>query len=240
MFRVTMQFGGKAIRKYTFDKEVIAIGRDNSCDIVIENIGASRRHATIETTEDGYVLADLKSHNGTFVEGEKVFHHLLKDADEFFIGKYCFLFEMLEPVVEAETDGVDEAKQAANGGGGSGGGAGPDMTFRLDRKEIERIMGHSARGSQPQLVQLAPETEKRTVHLDKAYYVLGKDDCAEIKVAGFLVPAKAAVLIRGDHGWRVIAVSKRFQLNGKHVADGPLADGDLLQLGARRFRFCQA
>ena len=87
MIRVTMQFGGKPIRKYTFDKPLISIGREQGCDIVVENIGASRRHATIEKTENGFVLTDLKSHNGTFVKGEKVFHHELTDSDEFFISE---------------------------------------------------------------------------------------------------------------------------------------------------------
>ena len=39
---------------------------------------------TIEKTPEGYVLEDLKSHNGTFVGGEKVFHHQLKETDEFY------------------------------------------------------------------------------------------------------------------------------------------------------------
>ena len=233
MFRVTMQFGGKSIRKYTFDKDVIAIGRDNSCDIVIENIGASRRHATIECTDDGYVLADLKSHNGTYVEGEKIFHHVLKDTDEFFIGKYCFVFEMLAPVVEAEDDGVEEPKSGPMG-------AGPDMTFRLDRKEIEKIIGNSSRGSAPQLVQIAPEDEKRTLLIEKAYYVVGSGATAEIKIPGWFSPSKAAVIIRGDHGFRVVSLSRRVKINGKHVSDSPLCDGDLLTCGRRRFRFCQA
>lgn len=230
MFRVTMQFGGKPVRKFTFDKELISIGRDTSCDIVIENIGASRRHATIERTTDGYVLADLKSHNGTYVQGEKVFHHRLGESDEFYIGKYCFAFEALEPVVECD-DGVEEAVAKAP--------AAPDMTFRLDKKDIDRIMSHSARGSKTQLVQIAPEGEKGSYDLEKAYITLGKGASCDVKLAGFFVPEIAGVVVRGDHGFRLLAPSSRCRINGAHKADAPLADGDLIQFGKRRYRFCQ-
>ncbi len=241
MFRVTMQFSGKPVKKFTFDKTMVAIGRDATCDIVIDNIGASRRHATIERTTEGYVLTDLKSHNGTFVNGEKVFHHQLRDSDEFFIGKYCFVFESLEPIVEVTGPGsgadamMPDAPAAAHTPASM-----PDMTFRLDRKEIERIIGNSARGSSPQLVQIAPETEKRTLSLDKAYYLVGTGPSCEIRVKGAFLPKIAGVVIRGDHGFRVVGLARSFRVNGKRVVDGPLADGDLVQVGGRRFRFCQA
>lgn len=229
MIRVTMQFGGKPVKKFTFDKEMVTIGRDHGCDIVIENIGASRRHAMIQRTEEGYVLADLKSHNGTFVGGEKVFHHQLTDSDEFFIGKYAFVFEQLDPVLEVDDGIQDEQPQIM-----------PDMTFRLDRKEIDKIIQTSVRGAQTQLVQLAPESAKRSLSLEKQYYVVGGDENAEIKLTGWFAPSKAAVLVKSEHGWRVLCLSSRFKVNGKHVADGAIADGDLLSCGKARFRFCQA
>lgn len=230
MFRVTMQFGGKAVRKYTFDKDVVAIGREAGCDIMVDNIGASRRHCTIEKTDEGYVLTDLKSHNGTFVNGEKIFHHVLSEADEFFIGKYAFGFEVLEPVVECG-DGVPEEAAAAPAA---------DMTFRLDRKDIERIIGTSSRGTAPQLVQVAPEGVSYKTSLEKAYHIIGKDEGCEVPVRGFFIPGKAAVILKGDHGFRVLGLSKKFRLNGEPISDSPLKDGDLLQIGPYRYRFCQA
>lgn len=230
MFRVTMTFGGKPIKKFTFDQPIIAIGRDATCEIVVENIGASRRHATIEKTPEGYILSDLKSHNGTFVGGQKVFHHQLRETDEFFIGKYAFQFEALDPVaVEVKAADAAPALPIA-----------ADMTFRLDRKDIERIIGTSQRGAATQLVQLAPDDEKKTIVLDKVYYVIGKHASAEVKIAGYFAPEKAGVIIKGEHGFRVLALSPKLLINGKHLDDGPLSDGDLIQVGRRRFRFCQA
>lgn len=230
MFRVIMRFGGKPVRKYTFDKPLVAIGRDETCDITLENIGASRRHATIEKTDDGYVLADLKSHNGTFIDGRKVEEHTLQEADEFVIGKYAFQFELLDPVVELE----DAPKSHVEGGGGSA-----DSTFRLERDQIESMINKSTRGSSSQLVQIAPVGDKKSMVLDKGYYVIGSCPSAEIKLSGLFAPSKAAIIIKGDHGYRVLGLARRFKLNGKKAPDRPLKDGDLLQCGGARFRFCQ-
>lgn len=233
MFRITMSFGGKPVKKFTFEKEQVTIGRDANCEIPIENIGASRRHAMVEHTPEGYVLSDLQSHNGTFVNGEKVFHHRLSDSDEFFIGKYSFQFEALEPVVAVATAEQPVQQSAPSAA------AMPDMTFRLDRKEIDRIMGLSARGAAPQLVQLSPDKEKKNLLLEKGYYVIGAGDTAEIKTPGLFAPAIAGVLVRTDHGWRALCLARKLKVNSKHVADAPLQDGDLIELGSRRFRFCQ-
>lgn len=229
MFRVTMTFGGKPVRKFTFDKELIAIGRDATCDIVVDNIGASRRHATIERTPEGYVLADLKSHNGTFVGGQKVFHHQLKDTDEFFIGKYAFCFEALEVVAAGAPAEPPPSLPAA-----------AEMTFRLDRKDIERLIGTSQRGAAPQIVQVAPEGERQTVRLDKVYVVIGADPSADVQVKGFMAPSKAALVIKSEVGFRLVVISPRIRVNGHRVSDTPLADGDLVTIGRRRWRFCQA
>jgi hypothetical protein len=124
----------------------------------------------------------------------------------------------------------------------SGGAAGamPDMTFRLERKEIERIMGTSARGSAAQIVQVAPAGQKFTQVMDKNYVTFGKAEHATIKVSGFMCPGVVAVLIKGDHGYRCLALSRKFKVNDRHIDDSPLVDGDLLQFGNRRYRFCMA
>jgi pSer/pThr/pTyr-binding forkhead associated (FHA) protein len=53
-------------------REVITIGRDQQNDIVITHPLASRRHATLEHDAHGYLVRDLKSTNGTFVNGQVI------------------------------------------------------------------------------------------------------------------------------------------------------------------------
>jgi hypothetical protein len=49
-----------------------SIGRDANCDLAIADMTVSRRHATLERTEDGWLLTDLESTNGTRVNGWRV------------------------------------------------------------------------------------------------------------------------------------------------------------------------
>lgn len=55
------------------DSDVAAIGRDPRCDVVVDGDGeVSRRHALLERLPAGWVLRDLGSRNGTFINGERV------------------------------------------------------------------------------------------------------------------------------------------------------------------------
>jgi pSer/pThr/pTyr-binding forkhead associated (FHA) protein len=51
---------------------VLAIGRDSSNDLIVDHPLASRRHARLERTDQGYVVLDLESTNGTYVNGERI------------------------------------------------------------------------------------------------------------------------------------------------------------------------
>lgn len=53
-------------------RESIVIGRGVECDVVIKDVKASRKHCRLTRTEGGFVLEDLGSRNGTFVNGERI------------------------------------------------------------------------------------------------------------------------------------------------------------------------
>ena len=229
MFRLTLNFGGKNVQKFNFDKDVVVIGRDAEADVLIDNIGISRRHATIERSNDEYVLTDLKSHNGTFVRGQRIYHHQLSNTDEFFVGKYSMQFENLS--VTAEPAPPPEPQQLSAGM--------QDMTFRLDKTEIERLMGQSSLSSTPRFEQTAPEAEKGTLLLEGYCYLMGKHKRAAIKLPGFLAPQFAAVLVKEDNWFRIVTLNHRtvVMVNGNEVEDHQLSDGDTIQIGKRKFRY---
>ncbi len=61
----------------------IVIGRGDDCHVIIDDRQASRHHARITQTQDGYVLEDLGSKNGTFLNGQPLtVPTVLKDGDE--------------------------------------------------------------------------------------------------------------------------------------------------------------
>jgi pSer/pThr/pTyr-binding forkhead associated (FHA) protein len=50
----------------------VVIGRGPGCDLVVKDAKASRRHCQLTRKESDFVLEDLGSRNGTFVNGERI------------------------------------------------------------------------------------------------------------------------------------------------------------------------
>ncbi len=68
------------------------LGRAPGCDLVVDDTAASRRHCAIERTSSGYRLVDLKSSNGTRLNGARVESADLKDGDTIQIGTAAIEF----------------------------------------------------------------------------------------------------------------------------------------------------
>jgi hypothetical protein len=79
----------------------LVIGRSRSCDLRLPSGDASRRHAEIHFTAEGYVVRDLDSTNGTFVNGERVQEHVLQPGDRIQIAASTITF--CQVAGEAET-----------------------------------------------------------------------------------------------------------------------------------------
>jgi two-component system, NtrC family, response regulator HydG len=87
--------------------EEVVIGRDPSNQFVLNDRSASRRHAAIRCTTEGFKIVDLGSHNGTIVNDVRREEHLLKQADRIQLGNSHFLFLQandLLPVQDIELD----------------------------------------------------------------------------------------------------------------------------------------
>jgi FhaA, N-terminal domain/FHA domain len=74
------------VRAIPLDKELVTIGRQSACDVVVPDTGASRRHAQVRTLDGVSTLTDLGSTNGTKVNGRDVQSATLQDGDTITIG----------------------------------------------------------------------------------------------------------------------------------------------------------
>lgn len=85
--------------KLPIEKQQIQIGRDENCDISLDDELVSKHHAVLEvilTPDDNrieYMLQDLNSTNHTYVNDERIDLCRLKDGDIIRIGKGNFRFE---------------------------------------------------------------------------------------------------------------------------------------------------
>src|SRR6187401_359842 len=105
MYRLIYQ-DGDTPQAYTFTEGEVTIGRSPDCQVVLKDFGISRNHAKIQVDEEGVRIQDLKSKNGTQVNGVPVVEAPLKDGDRILLGKFQLAFsKTLEGKVV-----LDEAK----------------------------------------------------------------------------------------------------------------------------------
>ena len=71
---------------FPLSRDTCTLGRHKNNDIVITDPKVSSFHARIDRTPDGFVLVDLKSRNGSYVNGHRIESALLKTGDEVRLG----------------------------------------------------------------------------------------------------------------------------------------------------------
>jgi len=80
-------------QRYPLGDTPLVVGRGDDCDVRIQDHSVSRKHARIEATADGVVVADLMSTNGTFVNNHPISAStLLHDGDYLRIGNCIYRF----------------------------------------------------------------------------------------------------------------------------------------------------
>ena len=92
MARLLWEHEGQVIKDYPFPKGSVTIGRRKENTIVFTNPEVSSTHARIDKVGTDYILTDLQSTNGTFVNDLKVLSHRLSHGDRISIGKNILLF----------------------------------------------------------------------------------------------------------------------------------------------------
>lgn len=83
---------GRAGETYAIERDRLTIGRSPDCDVFLDDVTVSRRHALLVRREDGYAIEDQGSLNGTYVNRRRVDSKTLEDGDEVQIGKYKLTF----------------------------------------------------------------------------------------------------------------------------------------------------
>jgi pSer/pThr/pTyr-binding forkhead associated (FHA) protein len=84
----------KVIGSYVINKRAITIGRSRDNTIAIANKAISRRHARIDLLDEGYILSDAGSLNGTFLNDQRTQRAQLAAGDKISIGSYSIQFEI--------------------------------------------------------------------------------------------------------------------------------------------------
>lgn len=91
MLRMLLKFDKAVLREIESTKEQVTIGRNAENDVQIDNIAVSDKHARIIKGPDHYLIEDLNSLNGTFVNQEKITKRVLEENDAITIGKHTLV-----------------------------------------------------------------------------------------------------------------------------------------------------
>jgi|GEM_PF-1749089 len=92
MARLTIKFGSKVMRVLELDVTELVIGRGSDCQLELEHDLVSRNHCKLRLVFDGFVVEDMGSTTGTFVNKERVQAHILQEGDEIGVGPYSLGF----------------------------------------------------------------------------------------------------------------------------------------------------
>jgi hypothetical protein len=89
---LVVRTGPDAGSSYRLDDATTTIGRHPDSNVFLDDITVSRRHVTIERDPGGYMLRDVGSLNGTYVNRKRVDEARLRHGDEVQIGRYRLSF----------------------------------------------------------------------------------------------------------------------------------------------------
>ena len=209
----------------------VTIGRKEDNDIHIENLAVSGHHAKIDSVGDGFLLTDLQSKNGSFVNDELVSSHWLQQGDSVTIGKHTLTFSY-----------DDYEKKPAAGEGMM------DQTMVMDTDTYRRMTGKTDK-------ELAEARESAKVSVGILSYLaggegeikltnrvtkIGKSPSSEIVVKGIMMGSTAVVISRKPKGYSLSYVDgmTKPRVNGEVVKESvDLKEFDIIDVGSAKFQF---
>ena len=100
---------GEPLQRRPLPEQEAVIGRDPSCDVVLNSSFVSRQHARLQRSGEAYELVDAGSRNGVLVNGKRLERrHVLQKGDEIEIAE--FLLTFWEPSAEESTRVLEDLR----------------------------------------------------------------------------------------------------------------------------------
>src|SRR5690606_12584460 len=105
MFAVVITEKGGAQRREQFDQSEVTVGRVQGNDIILPKGNVSKRHSRIVLKDGRFIVVDLKSTNGTYVNGRKISSPLVvKPGDKIYIGDFILSVGLADELGAVESE----------------------------------------------------------------------------------------------------------------------------------------
>ena len=226
---VLLFLGDKSLGTFSLAKGELTIGRNPGNDILIDNVGVSRRHAVIKMSGGRVTVEDLGSANGTFVGGQKITSHELKDGDEIQVLKHRLVFRVPKDAATAKLEIAADAGQ---------------KTMFIDAATIAQAAAGKAAGrpeaAAPKLRPSLILPDRRKMALEMEEITLGTGPDCKVQVSGMFVAKLHARIVPDKEGqFKIIHVAglAGTRVNGEKVSEHVLKHGDEIEIGKQKLLF---
>jgi pSer/pThr/pTyr-binding forkhead associated (FHA) protein len=238
MAKLILSMDGLVLKEVPLTKERTSIGRKAHNDIQIDNLAISGEHAVIVAILNDAFLEDLNSTNGTYVNGQSIKKHVLKDTDVIELGKYRikFIKDAEDAKMISTYDPVLTPEQGANKLGASG------------RTHTATMVGFGAEVSQPEGWSAAdlPPVQSVSQFMGVVQVISGRNAGRELDLSKSLTTlgkpgVQVAVITRRPHGYFITHVEgDSFPvLNGRQLDAQAhlLNDHDVIEIAGVKMEF---
>lgn len=202
---------GDPDRRMVLAEGVSHLGRAEDNELVLADIGVSRRHARITVEPQQVKIEDLGSGNGTFVRSRRIDQHVIADGDEVLVEPFTLVFRIT---------GADSAT--------------------ADDDETIRAPGPEEMAAAPvRLVVLAGHRLAPFYPLGGAPLTMGRSEARDVVLFDPAASrGHCRIERRGDGYWLVdLGSANGTYVNNQRARENLLAPGDLVRIGATEFRF---
>jgi pSer/pThr/pTyr-binding forkhead associated (FHA) protein len=258
MPNLILKLKNETFGEYPLQKGIsLTIGRRKKNNLIIEDKAVSGHHAKIDSVGDGFVLIDLQSKNGSFVNEQLINSHWLKDGDTINIGEHSLLFNHSEGdyVSEENTDELEktivlDTNQYRN-----------RMRKSNPTRSIINVAGfwdkgrnQSRKEDQPRSIPMGPTNVKKDligtltylaggrgeVNLDQKYTTIGKHSASNIIIKGIFIGQTAVTISKLSDGFHLSYVSgiTKPRVNDKIIKQSIiLKNEDIIAIGSIKLQF---
>lgn len=216
--------GADQTKTVLLDDDVITLGRDQTCQIVLAQQAVSRSHARISRDGTLFFVEDLGSSYGSLVNGQKLpsgEKKLLRNGDVIAIAQFDVTFDRVADVSQE---------------------SGADNTSYLARKVVKDVMkGLSTGAEQAYFRVMNGQAEGRRIEIaDAQEYVFGRDSAdADVVLNADLVSRRHVKVRRDWSGTHLEDLGSRngIKVNGERTRKATIKDRDEVEIGGVRLLF---
>jgi pSer/pThr/pTyr-binding forkhead associated (FHA) protein len=256
MPKLVLLFEGRVLKETAVSHTAaVTVGRLSDNTIVIDNSAVSSRHIRIAREGPQFVVEDLESTNGTFVNGDKITKRALRHGDTILVGKHKIFFDRMG---EAEFEGADVPGREMPDFGG---------TVILDADQQQRLLAaaqarmqartaaHKIAVPAPVEAPVAPapppkppavgrlhvisgRSDLSEYRLDASTAAIGRDDSALVRLHGWFKPRLALEIARMGESYVATPVAGKTLVNGQRLQGRRgLVHGDVLEVAGLELEF---